>query len=220
MRYNISKLFVFGLVMIMLASLSVVSAQQTTQDIEGQVRDNSYDTVDNAEVRFTSQNNGMEYYGNTDNDGEFEIRNIPDGNYDVNINAGGYDELHQTTYVDGGNTYFDFTLSSQNGGDDGDGGDGEDFDPFGQATEEFEDIIMYLIMAIVLFYTLLIIITIMTIAIFVRLGKIKRSTAELKDTVKDLNNKTMSSQPQYQQPVQQPAPEQYQQPPPEQPPEY
>lgn len=220
MRYNISKLFVFGLVMIMLASLSVVSAQQTTQDIEGQVRDNSYDTVDNAEVRFTSQNNGMEYYGNTDNDGEFEIHNIPDGNYDVNINAGGYDELHQTTYVDGGNTYFDFTLSSQNGGDDGDGGDGEDFDPFGQATEEFEDIIMYLIMAIVLFYTLLIIITIMTIAIFVRLGKIKRSTAELKDTVKDLNNKTMSSQPQYQQPVQQPAPEQYQQPPPEQPPEY
>ena len=220
MRYNISKLFVFGLVMIMLASLSVVSAQQTTQDIEGQVRDNSYDTVDNAEVRFTSQNNGMEYYGNTDNDGEFEIHNIPDGNYDVNINAGGYDELHQTTYVDGGNTYFDFTLSSQNGGDDGDGGDGEDFDPFGQATEEFEEIIMYLIMAIVLFYTLLIIITIMTIAIFVRLGKIKRSTAELKDTVKDLNNKTMSSQPQYQQPVQQPAPEQYQQPPPEQPPEY
>ena len=220
MRYNISKLFVFGLVMIMLASLSVVSAQQTTQDIEGRVRDNSYDTVDNAEVRFTSQNNGMEYYGNTDNDGEFEIHNIPDGNYDVNINAGGYDELHQTTYVDGGNTYFDFTLSSQNGGDDGDGGDGEDFDPFGQATEEFEEIIMYLIMATVLFYTLLIIITIMTIAIFVRLGKIKRSTAELKDTVKDLNNKTMSSQPQYQQPVQQPAPEQYQQPPPEQPPEY
>jgi len=213
-KLNYSKLFVFGLVMIMLTSLSVVTAQQpTTYDISGNVQDQNGDSVNGAEVIFRSQTDSTEYFGNTDGVGNFNIYNVPEGSYDVDINAGGYDFFQQSGYyVDGGNTYFDFSIASQ---DTGGGGGGEKIDPFGEVMGEFEQIILYLLMAVALFYLLLIIITIMTIAIFVRLGKIKKSNAELRDTIKDLNNKTMPSQPQAQPQYQQPMQEQYQQPPPE-----
>ena len=137
------------------------------------------------------------------------------------VRASGYDDLYQSNYfVDAGNIDFDFTLSSQNGGDSGDGGGGDggdSEDPFGEIAGEFEEMIMYMMIAVALFYTLLIIITIMTIAIFVRLGKIKKATIKLNEREKAKN---VPAQQQYQQPKQyQQAPEeQYQQPPPEQPP--
>ena len=77
MRINISKLFVFGLAIVMLASLCVVSAQEPIQNINGQVRDDyNNDPISGAEVRFTSQADGTPYTGYTDGGGNFFINNI------------------------------------------------------------------------------------------------------------------------------------------------
>ncbi|MFO7619428.1 MAG: carboxypeptidase-like regulatory domain-containing protein [Thermoplasmata archaeon] len=194
----------------MMAALCASSVfAQTTANVSGHVYDESnHAPVSGADIYVKNTDTSEDYHFTTGDNGYFNS-NLPLGNYHVEVTADDYfdwsqdfsieDTTPQTNniYLTPENWPGHENPGENTGGDNEDGG----FDmPFGDMDEEFiTTMLTLLISLVVIFFICLITITIALVAMFVRLGKIRKELAALNEAQK---------------PRAQAPPVQYQQPPP------
>jgi hypothetical protein len=137
-------------------------------------------------------------YAYTDGTAYFEFE-APDGNYELDITADGYETENEPITVSGSDVDVDifldlidpysgsggvsgYTDGGDNGNGDGDGNESDgDFDPFGELGVDIEGYMTLCLSMIILLIVCFLLMTIGILAILVRLGKIKKGIIKLND---------------------------------------
>lgn len=195
MRSNFSKLFVIGLVLAVVVNISILAAgqegtRQMMYNISGNVFDQeNSDPIDGASVEIINQNTQESWFVGTDGSGHYSM-SVEPGSYRILVDTYGYNpDDKYVEVVDWDVNVDDFMLNSDgstNGGSNGDGGDngdGEDFDLFGD--DGFGQIFMYGIILVITFLVLLMITAFGTIAMVMRLGKIKKELIKMNEKIEE-----------------------------------
>ncbi len=84
---------------LLVCAAGTVFAQLYTGNIAGTVKDSSGAVVPNAKVTITDQAKGFNYTANTDNSGQFTVKNLPPANYTEKVAAPGFTPFEQPNMV-------------------------------------------------------------------------------------------------------------------------
>lgn len=88
---------------LLIACVSSLKAQQITGSIAGSVKDQQSALVTNADIKATNVETGFTRTAKTDSDGAYNIQYLPVGEYNVTVNAAGFQKFvqqHLTITVD------------------------------------------------------------------------------------------------------------------------
>ena len=177
---------------LMIAVCASLAFAQQTATVSGHVlNEDNEQPVSNANIVIESLDNPQEYYTNTDGGGYYTV-DLPAGEYHVTVNANNYQQwetdFSMSPYPQTNDIYLNPISDSYDNNDDdyGGTGDSEGFEmPFSDLDEEFLTTMLTIIVSlIVIFFVCLVTITIALVAMFVRLGKIRKELTALNENQK------------------------------------
>jgi hypothetical protein len=114
-RPRISLLLLFALGFLMLAYAQDVNAQVLYGSVSGTIADPSSAGVPKAHVVITNRATGVQREADADENGHYAITDLPPGDYDLKVTAGGFKPLTQTNLAVGANTVANADIKLQVG---------------------------------------------------------------------------------------------------------
>lgn len=81
---------VFGFLTVMFAVVAICCGQTTSGNLTGTVKDTTGAVIPNATVVVVNEETGVSHASKTDQNGVINVPNLPYGNYDITVTAGGF----------------------------------------------------------------------------------------------------------------------------------